>query len=897
VAEPKLKRMLGTPKKMKECLAIARTFSLLTCISICTWACADATTPKLVPGRFVYQIPAGYLPPRVSPSMIDDLQHKAASQKYPFYVVLMDRAANDQEASRTGNRFLDDWSKYPNFDARRTSLFLVTFTGDRKYRLFPAPEWRSKLGLEKNDSGDSLVQFTDIFLRDAKAGDPMGGISELMSAYSTYIFDRVDPKRVAQLAKARREAAERQRIYEEERQKVERLQQSQRSLDSSIDDMAGMLANQSYLPSNTNGYRLVLAKAKEVRARNNPEEMDEETRILNLSRTELMNYMRDRMLDEKAARDRRNLLTIVGLGILGILVGVGAKRRSTFVRERSEFKANIESWKAKVSGARLRYYDKVYNKDNEFLAQRLKQYSADTETSKFYQAVVQETDNIISQVEALSIHFDRCEALARRSSILNLGPLRKASFALNESFEFDTDQISSKLMDPISTKISVNPHVEEENLNRRFEEAIRNWDHLKIALSNANIPASELFKHDDLNQMIADAEANGIPLRWLKKHPLFGSSDDDSALYTRLDAPRTTDPILYCREVERNMAIETGLKEDLRRLIAALTLAKSEEITSLESLEGTVLAPDDDPKMTLDRARQNQDRLAGLLQSSDSVEEVEKQAEKVDGLFRTCRAQLGAALSAIASAYQEVDAAKAKMSELDARSQQAQADVEQASLVHSNMSASRNALEAALRHLESGSSSLTQAEAELANRSHLASVRLAQAALDQFAKCDDRFDAVIRTISDLEQAKLQYERKLREMGSLHDDAVEKVRTYNGYYARIEEFRSPTLANGPADYGMLIGVLTSQEQSWNTEVLNAKRDYDLEIARQLAEARRRREEEEERSRSSLFSSNSSSSSSWSSHDSGSSWSSSSGDSGGSWSSGSSSSGGGDSGGSW
>ncbi len=829
--------------------------------------------------------------------MIDDLQHKAASSKYPFYVVLMDRVADDQEASRTGNRFLDDWSKHPKFNARRTSLFLVTFTGDRKYRLFPAPEWRSKLGLEKNASGDQLIQFTDIFLRNAKAGDPIGGISELMSAYNSYIYDRVDPNRVAQLERSRREEADRQRIYEGESQKIARLQQSQQSLDSAINDMAGMLASQLYLPKNTDGYRLALSNAKEVRARNEPEEMDGATRSLNLSNTDLRNFMRDRMLEEKAARDKRNLLTFAGIAILALFVGGGIKRRSTFVKEKSKLKADIESWKAKISGARLRYYDKVYNRDNELLTQRLKSYPPNSETGKFYQAAVQETDSIISQVEALAIHIERCEASARKASFLSFAPIRNAAVALNESFEFNTDEISSKLMDPISTKMKIDPHIEEENLNRRFEQAIRNWDRLKTALSNATIPASELFKHDDLNQMVAEAESNGIPLRWLKNHPLFGNADDDTALYTRLDAPRTSDPIQYCREVESNMAIEAGIKDDLRRLIAAINLAKSEELTSLDSLEGTVLAPDDDPKITLDRARQNQDRLTGLLHSSDSVEEIEKQAYKVNDLFRTCRAQMGQALSAIATAYQTIDEAKAKLSELESRSTQAADKVDEASLVHANMAASRNALEAALRHLDAGRASLSQAETELEKRSHLASVRLSRSALDNFEKCEDRLDAVGRTLSDLEQAKLQYERKVQQMDGLYDDAVEKVRMYNGYFGRLERHQHPSRMNGPADYAMMVGALAAQEQVWNAEVLNAKREYDLEIARQLAEARRRREEEEERSRSSLFSSNSSSSS----HSSGSSWShSSSGDSGGSWGGGGSSSGGssgGDSGGSW
>jgi uncharacterized membrane protein YgcG len=136
---------------------------------------------------------------------------------------------------------------------------------------------------------------------------------------------------------------------------------------------------------------------------------------------------------------------------------------------------------------------------------------------------------------------------------------------------------------------------------------------------------------------------------------------------------------------------------------------------------------------------------------------------------------------------------------------------------------------------------------------------------------------------------MQYDQMIGQMDGLYDDAVSKIRRYNGFTGNLTGYQRPAPFQGPVDYTLQISMLNAQQQIWQTNVLNAQREYDLAIARQQAEARRRQQEAEaERHRSSSFSSGSSSSSSWSS---------SSGDSGGSWGSSSGGSSGGDSGGSW
>jgi uncharacterized membrane protein YgcG len=853
--------------------------------------------PKLREGQFVYRIPADFVPDKLSERGLAEIQAEARRLHFPFYVVFVAQLptetgqTTDEDTERAIVGLADDWARDPKFDRNRSTLYLVSYgPGDRKYKMLPAPRWRAELGLEYG----ALDPYNEIFRSTARR-DPQTALTRMMAAFDGYVFENVDPVRKAQRAEAERKRqaaaraeAARQAAALRKRQAEMRVEAARRAEEQRVRMTQGELANAvarldtalrespAYLPSDLDAYRSNVAQARRVLAANRLEAMPTWTGQLHRDAAALEGYAEGLRAKEAEERTRRTRIGLTSLAAFGLLLGAVAYRWRRIADDREKVRQRVETWRGWITQARQRYF--LFDENRE-RAPHLREFGG--QTADVYQATTREIDSIILGVEAVASLLDTAEAKARRATFLNRAPLNEALDALDKPVTFATDRVSDKLFEPVEPTIQVTPTAFLADLSDRYDAAVRNWQALNESVTRSLELPDALFPHTGLDALLDRAHAHGIPERWLARHPLIGDAESDRTLYAKVNEWRLTDPYAYARQIDELKAREATLAADLDRLIAAVALARSRQIEAVTGLGQTVLDPDDDPQITLDAASREHKRVAELLRTADSVETVEDQARKADERYAKTASQIAAAREAIMAAPLLVEQARKAYADAQALEGRANARAEQVAREHADVSAVRGGQSAAGRYLDSGAQDLAKAATKLQERRHVAALRSAQQATNQFGQAAAQMHGVLDQCTELDAIKARYEQRLAEMERLQRDAQFRMRRYDASPHLISDFRYPSRSMGPADFGFLLGMLQQQEDEWNAAVRRAEREYEEE------QRRRREAEEEERRRhqASLYSSSSSSSSSFSSSDSGS--------SGGSFSSGGS----GSSGGSW
>jgi hypothetical protein len=843
--------------------------------------------PPFQAGQFVYRIPADFVPDKLSEDGLREIQRTAKGLHYPLYVVLVKDlptrtgASTDDDTERAIVGLADDWARNPRFQRNRATLFLLSYgPGDRKYKMMPAPLWRTELGLEQ----DALRPFTDIFRNNARR-NPQSAITGMMLAFDTHVFEHFDPGQKARRAAQIRQQQETMRLDMERRRALQQVFDTQAGLRNAVTRLARVLQDDPrHLPKDLDTFRSNLSQAHGMQGGDRIEAMRNWTGQLNRDAEELERYAaRSRAELAVQQTQRNNLLGGFLLGF-GVLAAALSLRWRGLHADRAKVRERVVTWRDWITQARQRYY--LFDENRE-RAPHLRAFTG--RTAELYQATSREIDAIIVGVEAVAALLDSVEAKVKRATFFNRKPLSEALAELDKPFRFATDRISEKLFERVEATVEVMPADFLADLSNRYDAAVRDWQALNDSVTRSFELPDALFPHAGLDNLLEKAGQEGIPDRWLAAHPLMGDADADRNLYDRINESRLTDPYAYALQIDELKAREATISHDLDRLIAAVALAQSKQIEDIAGLEGTRLPPEDDPQITLDTAKLQHRKVAEALMAEKAVDAVEAQAAKANELYEKAAAQIAAARQAMILApllLKQASAASAEARRLEGR---ATVRAQQVARAHTDVSSVEGARHAAARYMDSGARDLARAETKFQEGRHLGAQRDAEQALNQFAQATTQLNVMLDQCAHLDAMKARYEQRLAEMARLQGDARSRLRRYNGSMHLINDFRAPSQGMGPADFGFLLGMLQQQEDEWNAAVRHAEREYEEEQRRQ----REAEEEERRRRQESLFSSSSSSSS----FDHSSSFSSSSSDSGSSGGSFSSSSDSGSQGGSW
>ena len=847
----------------------------LICTLVALTGTATAGTippPELKPGVFVYTIPEGFDPPAIGRSGIDEIQRSVSQLHYPYYVVIADRISANSEADVANaiDGLAEDWQRlYPNtFKVGTSQIFLLSYN-PRQYRFLAGALFKAELGFER----EAHTPYTSIFEKYAKGTpkDPQSGMLKMASAVDDYLFDQMDPRRIA----ARKEA---QRLAEE----AKRLQTARGNLDGEIMRLTNLLRKDDrILPPDVDAYRQTLEHANTIRYGNDPAAMDREATAIKPSVDVLETFVKERRAEAWTRAIKTSLQRLAIIGLLAALFILIMRRVSKLKALRRTFQDAAKEWKDKINNASGQYL-KFYGERDDVVGLS----KATGETAERFRAVTEEIDAIFAAVNAMSEHLDACALLAKRGWFFSLAPLLRAIKDLEGGFEFDTGTLNeADLFEPERRIISVDPKNFAQELERRFTASIKGWKELKDAARGRLQIAEEALPSANLDALFVLTDEYDIPRRWLQDHPLYGDDESDRSFYASLNDIRLNDPLTYAQRIKDVRELETNIAQRLDRLVVAVQLVRDKRLATLPNLPVTIVDPGDNPAITLEEARREEAKLAGRLASSDRVEDIEEQARKTHDLYQKCAEQAATITSAFKGASAAIQAAKRLGEEAAKIRITAEAARAPAEKVHAQCRA-RSFIDSGDRFAGHGRMTVEKAERQLQANSHLSAHRGADEASQAYRDAKRKYEEALKHCLALDEQRQEYERKLATMAERRNSAERKIRAY-GHSARLGDFREPSIDHGLVDYAVLHAALIAQERAWADAELRARRAHEEEERRQrAAEERRRRQREEEeaaeRRRRSSYSSSSSSGGSWGGMSS---------SSGGSWGGGSSSSGGG------
>lgn len=834
-------------------------------------AAGSLPAPGLKEGKFVYTIPEGFEPPLIGERGLAEIEAAARGLRLPFYVVISAKlpGTTDEDAAAAVDGLAEDWAnKYPSFDSAKSQVFLLTYE-PRKYRFLAGAKWKAELGFEK----DAHRPHTALFERAAKGTpkDPKGGIIAVMRSVDEYLFDQTDPARVAARAEAARKA-----------EQARFLQGARGALDAEILRLDGLLKETDYLPSDTTAAAALLQKARELRQQDNPQTMLEMTASMRPSVDVL-----ERHINLKRSEARAAMFAVVFKWMLlavSVIVALflALRRRAFFIKQRTEFNGVVAEWEQKIKNAAGKYVD-FYGERDSVVAMK----DAGGETAALFRAVTGEVDAIYAAVRAMEFHLEKCQALAAQAGYFRFAPLMQARQNLEGEFDFDTKQLNEADLFGKETKIiKVTPEKFAADLQARYAASIKDWKRLKLVGNVRREPAEKAFPQTKLEALFKLAEETNIPSCWLADHPLFGDDASDKNLYESLNVLRLADPVAYMSKLYGLKDKEAEIVSRLNRLVQAVNFARDERLPVAPDLAGTIVDPSDDPTVSFDNARREEDKLAGRLAGRDKVEEIVEQARAVHDLYQKATEQAATIKRAVEEAKESIQDAESAKSETRAKKSEAQQSAAEAQRTHRGVKA-HSYIADGDKFLAAGERDLDKAKRQLDENRHLNARRNADKAAEQFREAAKEFVQAAKHCRALEEQKEEYLRRAAQAGETRARHEQKIHGFGGR-ANLPPFTAPVSDGGAMDYALLLGQLAAVENTWQAEERRAQAAYNAEQAhlRQQREAERRRQEEEEaasRRQSSHYSS--SSGSGWGGSDSSS--------SGGGWDGGGSSS----SGGSW
>lgn len=805
--------------------------------------------PQFHADQHVYTVPYGYRAPYFTPNSTREIESAARALHYPFYVIIAERLRGEDYDTIGGDaasEIAKAWTETSSdFDGRTSQVFLVA-TEPRAFGLLGGSKFKTEIGF----SGDALTPYTDRFIdamRSEDQKDPVGGIIAMMRSADAHLFDQTDPATVAARAEAGRIAAEQRRVIaareaEERRITAEREEAERRlatargTLDENILTLTQLLSSpKAYLPPDTSSYRSLLAKAKQVRAADKPEEMAAFAASMRSSVDVLGKHVRTKESAATAAKVKSGIVTGTFIGIvLGLLVWFFLRRR-TFVLLQADVKKDIAALRDQLTQAGANYA--TFHTDRQEKVEELGELQGDT--LALHEEVNEEINAIYDGIAAMRAHAFQCEQLAATANFFSFAPIRKAKTDLaSGTVEFDTKKAAEgELFNAGNRVVTVDVASFMPEMAARYTGCIHKWKYLLQSLELVKQRARDLFPHAKLDEMLATAQQYGIPARWLHEHPLFGDDAADEAVYARLDAHRADDQVAFAKGLDGLRATEKRVQDLLATLVSLLSELAKTRIAKQPVIEGCNVDPTEDPVATFQTAQREDAALMSTIASSDHLEEIHKVCDRARELYIKCATQVATIEYAKLHTAHTVDGAREMVSKAGSLQATTQTNIVAAQRVFSNLN-TKLSYDRGLAALNAAKQELDAATTSLASKRLLAADRSVITCSEQVTVATRSFDEAQGVIIACEEKRDTYLKTERGMASARSSADVAIASY-GESTQLTAYVQTRIA-GPANYDELLAGLVTLKASWALAEKKAREAHEeRERRRRLAEEAERR----------------------------------------------------------
>lgn len=777
------------------------------------------TAPAFKQDQHVYVVPKGFDPPFIGGQAgINELEAAAKKLHFPFYIVLVQEipGSTAESVGNALNGLATDWQNQgTGFDTSVSQVFLLAYSA-KTANLLAGSKFERDLGFVQ----EKHLPYMNIFKTSmqGKRKDPKGGLIAMMPAIDEYLFDQTDTTRIAERAEQARKAAE-----------AQLLQNARSMLDNQIARLSDLLEEKSYLPSDVSGYEASLRKAREVRQKDIPADMQSMATSAKSSADTLSKYV-DQKKSEESARQFKTFLSWLALCFtIAGLIGFVVIRLLLLVKLRKRYKNAVAPLDQQVTNAQGNFMN-FFNERDDLVV--MKHVMGKTKT--LFDQVTAEVDSIYSAIRAMELHILRCNELAAKATFFTFAPLRKALLDLDGEFTFNTGVLNKADLFGSETKvIKVTPTTFSKDLQRRYATSIDSWKRLKAAAAIRLTAAETAFPSTNLDEMFRIADQHSIPRRWLQDHPLFGDDASDQALYSSLNSGKNEDPLTYLEKIEELKVKEAVISNHLNRLVNAVKLVTSSRFDTSPMTFGSVVEAQDNPQVTFNEARLEDDKFTGRLASRDKVEDIEEQARDVANLYRKTKEQEATLKAAVESVNHQIARVEAQQSKTIETRAVAMNESARGMKLYTNCNASKFIMDGD-KYIEAANRALGKARERLSENRHLNARRNADEAVELLNKAAREFDQAVKHVKALDEQKQAFKQKLDGMSSRRAKALESIKKHGGKTDSTPDFVRPTLRGETEDYRRLLEDLEQQEAVWAAAELSAKRAYEAaELARQEA----------------------------------------------------------------
>lgn len=802
-------------------------------------------TPVLKEGQRVYSIPSGFLPKEISARALVNLEKTSAELHYPVLVVLVESIPNltsgmlaetrasrytetgdDLKAAYAIDRLAADWisSGSPLYDPSKATIMLLS-SNPRKFRLLSGTDWQVKFGLKTNRGLDPFIQKFASYVKGTPK-DPATGMAESMKMLDTFLFDNADPGRLAEREAAAAKAAEQARFNSA----LGLLMVQTKALDSAL------LEAPRYLPNEDLGPHKKLSLFAHDAMKGELSDFTQAT----LKLKPAVEYLQAGINAAKAKESAERNLAMLGTGVvivfLVLLFGLSYRRFLDVQSLRAAAASLIRSWKGKIQNAEGRYVDFQESREKVMSLR-----NSSGKTREIFDQTTENIDNLALALYALKMQTLRAEELAAKGGFFNRKALVKAVAMFTESFTIETKDVDeANLFGSPNKNLRDTMKGFENSLQSQFSQCLVSLKELKEIADASRMSAAAAFPHTGLDALLKTCEENGIPRTWLSSHPLYGDDKADSDFYTRMDNLRLEDPKGY----KVQMTSSRRLEEELSKNLKVICEAKNKLADMKKNISGLtgdgVLAPEDDPRVTLSKAFTAEARVDAIIANSGDLRNLTTLLPEIESLYSKARNQTAEANSAKNLA--EKTAGEAIERSLQARKSQTAATGTLTAVqgLHKDVSSVNRNILSGEKFLKDGEREVGDANSLMLEKRYVEAQRGYQKAKNSFKSAEDSYADAVTCGRRLEEARARCHKMSQDLdlNSIRSAAESKIRKFGGT-PNLPPVRIPDL-RGVQDFEAIISDLDSQRRHWENQAIQVQRSYEEEQARvRAAEERRQR----------------------------------------------------------
>lgn len=602
----------------------------------------------------------------------------------------------------------------------------------------------------------------------------------------------------------------------------EHIEAAADAVEMSLRDDAGTLEG-----DDTSSFESAVAEAKAAAEGDNLELMREKSATLDAKREELKELV--------SQRESEALAWALGIGTVAVLLmgaaGYGLfrflRRLSELGEKREKFRVAAEKVTADVGNAKENF--------NEFKQQRerISRFKdSEDETKEFYDEYTRLLNEIVAGIDAMEKRVALQRAEAAKMTFRDTGPMDNAIRALTEEFEFDTGTVKEAdfFGEPLRETIKYKPEEFKDEIRRKIARA----KELSAKLDDAEKAAQKSARADlprtELDAFITQARAAGIPVEWLKDHPLY---EDDAKTWDELDAIREKNPVGYVNDV-----IELEEKENavFARFTGAAALMKS--VDEAQKRQAAVQvnfddivfddAEDQDPRALETAMRRERAELDSILSKSRDLDAVEKEANDVVRLFNEMAERKLAIAEAVRDAQTKVAESAAAINGAPATESTPKVkgivkSLEEAKTRYANLlnegghaeasvAAAKVEIDQIVDDLAKARAAQAEAEQALTEKKFLAAIAKSEAVKTHVANAAEDLSDFDREAATREKIKADFDAYLASLDGIRRQKIEKMRAYDDVHEdeRLFAKGDAVLASLRAEYA------EAGSRDWATE---------------------------------------------------------------------------------